>query len=100
MPTEDHEIAFLSHDTPQVVCLHEILPRRPLQAPDKAKRPPEPPNMPTNCGSPVRLHWRLCTTREPALVRRSGDELCKLVADGLVRPLGPAARPQGGLPTR
>jgi len=34
------------------VCLRQMLPRRPLQAPDQAKRPPEPPNMPTSCGSP------------------------------------------------
>jgi len=33
------------------------------------------------------LHWGLYTTRNPALVRDCHDELCKLAADGVVRPL-------------
>jgi NADPH:quinone reductase len=35
----------------------------------------------------VGLHWGLYTTRDLALVRHCHDELGKLVADGLVRPL-------------
>ncbi len=35
----------------------------------------------------VGLHWGLYTAKEPALVRLCHDELCKLVADGVARPL-------------
>ena len=35
----------------------------------------------------VGLHWGLYTTKDPALVRICHDELCKLVADGLAKPL-------------
>src|ERR1035437_7616513 len=35
----------------------------------------------------VGLHWGLSTAKEPALVRLCHDELCKLVADGVARPL-------------
>jgi NADPH2:quinone reductase len=35
----------------------------------------------------VGLHWGLYTTKDPALVRLCHDELCKLVAEGWVRPL-------------
>ncbi len=35
----------------------------------------------------VGLHWGLYTTRDPALVRHCHDELSRLVADGLARPL-------------
>jgi len=35
----------------------------------------------------VGLHWGLYTTKDPALVRLCHDELSKLVADGLVKPL-------------
>jgi NADPH:quinone reductase len=35
----------------------------------------------------VGLHWGLYMSKDPALVRQCHDELCKLVADGLVRPL-------------
>jgi NADPH:quinone reductase len=35
----------------------------------------------------VGLHWGLYTTRNPALVRDCHDELSKLAADGLVKPL-------------
>src|SRR5450631_1230238 len=35
----------------------------------------------------VGLHWGLYTSKDPALVRHCHDELCKLVADGQVRPL-------------
>ena len=35
----------------------------------------------------VGLHWGLYTTKDPALVRQCHDELSKLVADGLARPL-------------
>jgi NADPH2:quinone reductase len=33
------------------------------------------------------LHWGLYTTKDPALVRACHDELSKLAADGMVRPL-------------
>jgi NADPH:quinone reductase len=33
------------------------------------------------------LHWGLYQTQDPRLVRRCGEELAKLVADGVVRPL-------------
>jgi len=35
----------------------------------------------------VGLHWGLYTTKDPALVRQCHQELCTLVADGLVKPL-------------
>jgi NADPH:quinone reductase len=35
----------------------------------------------------VGLHWGLYMSKDPALVRQCHDELCKLVTDGLVRPL-------------
>jgi NADPH2:quinone reductase len=35
----------------------------------------------------VGLHWGLYTTKDPALVRQCHEELSKLVADGLVKPL-------------
>ena len=35
----------------------------------------------------VGLHWGLYTTKDPALVRLCHDELSKLVADGLAKPL-------------
>jgi len=35
----------------------------------------------------VGLHWGLYTTKDPALVRACHDELSKLAADGMVRPL-------------
>jgi NADPH:quinone reductase len=35
----------------------------------------------------VGLHWGLYTAKEPALVRLCHHELCKLVADGVARPL-------------
>jgi NADPH2:quinone reductase len=35
----------------------------------------------------VGLHWGLYTTKDPARVGQCHDELCKLVADGLARPL-------------
>jgi NADPH2:quinone reductase len=35
----------------------------------------------------VGLHWGLYTTKDPALVRQCHQELCTLVADGMVKPL-------------
>jgi hypothetical protein len=48
----------MSSDTPQVVCLHDFANYQPLRASDQSKRPPENPDMPTNCGSPVWAHLR------------------------------------------